>query len=70
MEPGAASCEERLAALWALHDAGCRTWVSITKLENAGTIDIVRDPALTAAGKKRTFWEEKAGQTVIVRRRT
>lgn len=42
----------------------------LTKLENAGTIDIVRDPALTAAGKKRTFWEEKAGQTVIVRRRT
>ena len=37
----------------------------LTKLENAG-----RDPALTAAGKKRTFWEEKAGQTVIVRRRT
>ena len=42
----------------------------LTKLENAGTIDIVRDPALTAAGKKRTFWEEKTGQTVIVRRRT
>lgn len=42
----------------------------LTKLENAGTFDIVRDPALTAAGKKRTFWEEKAGQTVIVRRRT
>ena len=29
MEPGAAPCEERLAALRALHDAGCRTWVSI-----------------------------------------
>ena len=29
MEPGAASCEERLAALRALHKAGCRTWVSI-----------------------------------------
>ena len=42
----------------------------LTKLENAGTIDIVRDPALTDAGKKRTFWEEKADQTVIVRRRT
>ena len=42
----------------------------LTKLENAGTIDIVRDPALTAAGKKRMFWEEKAGQTVIVRRHT
>ena len=29
MEPGAASYIERLAALRALHDAGCRTWVSI-----------------------------------------
>ena len=29
MEPGAVSCAERLAALRALHDAGCRTWVSI-----------------------------------------
>ena len=29
MEPGAASYVERLAALRALHDAGCRTWVSI-----------------------------------------
>ena len=48
----------------------CNEYEILTKLENAGTIDIVRDPALTAAGKKRTFWEEKAGQTVIVRRRT
>lgn len=29
MEPGAAPLAERLAALRALHDAGCRTWVSI-----------------------------------------
>lgn len=29
MEPGAVSCTERLAALRALHDAGCKTWVSI-----------------------------------------
>lgn len=29
MEPGAAPYGERLAALRALHDAGCRTWVSI-----------------------------------------
>ena len=28
MEPGAASCADRLAALRALHDAGCKTWVS------------------------------------------
>lgn len=29
MEPGAASYAERLAALRALHNAGCRTWVSM-----------------------------------------
>jgi len=29
IEPGAASYAERLAALKALHDAGCKTWVSI-----------------------------------------
>lgn len=29
MEPGAVSCAERLSALRALHDAGCKTWVSI-----------------------------------------
>ena len=29
MEPGAAPYGERLAALKALHDAGCKTWVSI-----------------------------------------
>ena len=29
MEPGAVPCAERLAALRALHDAGCKTWVSI-----------------------------------------
>lgn len=29
MEPGAAPYKERLAALKVLHDAGCKTWVSI-----------------------------------------
>ena len=29
MEPGAAPCSERLAALKALHEAGCKTWVSM-----------------------------------------
>ena len=29
MEPGAVSCSDRLAALKALHDAGCKTWVSM-----------------------------------------
>ncbi|WP_139019525.1 hypothetical protein [Eggerthella sp. HGA1] len=28
-EPGAAPCAERIASLKALHDAGCRTWVSM-----------------------------------------
>ena len=29
MEPGAAPYQERLAALKALHDAGCKTWISM-----------------------------------------
>ncbi len=29
IEPGASSCSERLASLKALHDSGCKTWVSI-----------------------------------------
>lgn len=29
MEPGAASYADRLAALRALHDAGCKTWISM-----------------------------------------
>ena len=29
IEPGAVPCTERIAALRELHDAGCRTWVSI-----------------------------------------
>ena len=29
MEPGSAPLQERLASLRALHDAGCKTWVSI-----------------------------------------
>jgi DNA repair photolyase len=29
IEPGAASCEERVAALKYLHDCGCLTWVSV-----------------------------------------
>ncbi len=29
LEPGAVSYKERLASLRALHEAGCRTWVSI-----------------------------------------
>ena len=29
MEPGAVPCADRLAALRALHEVGCKTWVSI-----------------------------------------
>ena len=29
MEPGAAPCSDRLAALKGLHEANCKTWVSI-----------------------------------------
>lgn len=29
IEPGAAPCADRLAALRKLHDKGCKTWVSI-----------------------------------------
>ena len=29
IEPGAVSCADRLAAMKSLHDAGCKTWVSI-----------------------------------------
>ncbi len=29
IEPGAALCKDRIAALKAMHDAGCKTWVSI-----------------------------------------
>ena len=45
MEPGAAPWKKRLAALKALHDAGCKTWVSI---EPFPTPNIVRQnlPAL------------------------
>ena len=39
MEPGAASYIERLAALRALHDAGCRTWVSIEPYPTPNLID-------------------------------
>ena len=45
----------------------------LNKLESSGEIEIVRVPAFTSTGKRRTFWEEKSGQssqTVIIRRRT
>ena len=39
MEPGAASYADRLAALKALHDAGCKTWVSIEPYPTPNLID-------------------------------
>ena len=39
MEPGAAPYADRLAALRALHDAGCRTWVSMEPYPTPNLID-------------------------------
>lgn len=39
MEPGAATYADRLASLRALHDAGCRTWVSIEPYPTPNMID-------------------------------
>lgn len=39
MEPGAAAYADRLASLRALHDAGCRTWVSIEPYPTPNMID-------------------------------
>lgn len=39
MEPGAAPYAERLAALRALHDAGCKTWVSMEPYPTPNLID-------------------------------
>jgi len=39
MEPGAAPYRERLAALEVLHDAGCKTWVSIEPYPTPNLID-------------------------------
>lgn len=39
MEPGAAPYADRLAALRALHDAGCKTWVSMEPYPTPNLID-------------------------------
>lgn len=39
MEPGAAPLEQRIAALKALHDVGCKTWVSIEPYPTPNIID-------------------------------
>ncbi|MDY4049572.1 Radical SAM superfamily protein [Eubacterium pyruvativorans] len=48
MEPGAASCEDRLNALKALHDAGSKTWVSIEPYPTPNMIDQDLDKILNA----------------------
>ena len=40
----------------------------LERMEENGEIDIVRNPAMTKAGKKRRFWDEKDGKTVTIRR--
>jgi len=39
MEPGSVPCVERLAALRTLHNAGCKTWVSIEPYPTPNMID-------------------------------
>ena len=48
MEPGAASYRERLAALERLHDAGCRTWVSMEPYPTPNMNEQELDPILEA----------------------
>ena len=39
MEPGAAPCSDRLAALKVLHETGCKTWVSIEPYPTSNMIE-------------------------------
>lgn len=48
VEPNAASCLERLIALRALHDVGCKTWVSIEPYPTPNLIDQKLDNLLNA----------------------
>lgn len=50
MEPGAAPYRERLAALRTLHDAGCKTWVSIEPYPTPNLIEQSLDDLLDAVG--------------------
>ena len=50
MEPGAASYADRLAALRALHDAGCKTWVSIEPYPTPNLIEQNLQEILEAIG--------------------
>lgn len=50
MEPGAASYADRLVALKALHDAGCKTWVSIEPYPTPNQIKQSLGEILAAVG--------------------
>ena len=40
----------------------------LVELKSEGTIEIVRYPTKTATVKDSSFWEEKDGKTVMIRR--
>lgn len=48
MEPGAARIADRLAALRALHDAGCKTWVSMEPFPTPNVFEQELQPILEA----------------------
>lgn len=50
MEPGAAPLQQRLAALRALHDAGCRTWISMEPYPTPNLIEQNIHDLLEAVG--------------------
>lgn len=50
MEPGAAPLKERLAALKALHDKGCKTWISIEPYPTPNIIEQNLKKILSAVG--------------------
>lgn len=50
MEPGSASFADRLTALRALHDAGCKTWVSIEPYPTPNIIEQDLNAILEAVG--------------------
>lgn len=50
MEPYSAGYTERLAALKALHDKGCKTWVSVEPYPTPNLIDQKLDELLKAIG--------------------
>lgn len=50
MEPGAASYADRLAALKALHDAGCKTWISMEPYPTPNLINQNLEEILEAVG--------------------